>query len=161
MKNVTRTLTRSLAIATLLVVGGGCTSSSLEAARRDVEFDLRPAAKLTKESSVATPDLDERDDDKQFLSRINTLSAQVNEYQERLAVASEEREEAVTGARAARENEAKLAEYNEELQQLLDDTRNRERELQDELLRARLEIVQLKKDIQLRRIRELTDKSDG
>lgn len=156
-----RNLTTAPLLVLAVLLGSGCTSSSLEAARRDVEFDLRPQAELAKESSVATPDLDERDDDKQFLSRINTLSAQVNEYQERLAMASEEREEAVTGARAARENEAKLAEYNEELQQLLDDTRTRERELQDELLRARLEIVQLKKDIQLRRIRELTDKSDG
>lgn len=155
MKHIASITTLVLIVSIL----GGCSSGSMEAAKRDLELDLRPKPQPEQPQDVSTPDLDERDEDHQFLSRINALSAEVNRCQEQLASARGEREEALMTARSARENETRLAEYNEQLQQLLDDTQSRERELQDQLLRARLEIVQLKKDIQLRKIRELTESS--
>ena len=146
-----------LAAATVAVLLlGGC--SSLEQGVRETfgRPGEAPPAESTPDRDVSVPDLDERRQDEQFLSRIDQLERDLFVAKKDLKTTGAERDKARSEARAARVSEVKIATEYQQMEVLLRNAQDGERHLHAKLLRARIETVRAQQDLHRHKIRDLT-----
>ena len=140
---------------TLVSLLGACGSvqNELATAVRELEPKETPVDEGTREVSV--PALEERQQDDHFLARIQKLTEENMALRESKNKLEEEVASCRKTVKTARGSEGELAQDNERLQGLLADATARERKLEENLLRIRLENVRLKQALNEAHIREL------
>lgn len=160
MKSSKRSLT-FIAMIFGIISLGGCQS-----VHEDLKNELPDGGKPRRTvadgaaANVQVPDLDERKEDTQYLSKIVRLEKQVFELSRKLKVAEEQRTAAVEHRTTAQSSEQVLSTLIEEYEANLASAADREKKLKERLLRAELESVRFQQMVADMKIRELT-KGDG
>ncbi len=154
-------------LTTLFLVAGALLGlSACQAVQDDLEHQVfrnsKPRLQVDESTGgeVAIPDLDQRQEDTQFLSKIDRLQKEVFELRNKLKTAEAERDAAVKARDAAMQNESALAELIDEYQSSLASASDMEKKLKDKLLRSQLQCVRYQQTIADLKIRELT-KGEG
>lgn len=160
MRNQTsKTTICFVALSMLLLAGCQSVTDDLKSA---VTRDRKPDREMGDPSGakVAVPDLDERKEDTQYLSKIDRLTHEVFDLRSKLKKAETERDSAVKIRNSAQQNEAALADLIDEYKGSLESASDRETKLKDKLLRTELKSVRYQQAIADLKIRELT-KGEG
>ncbi len=148
-------------VSTLLALGvfllGGCQTVQKDLAQEMVG-NGKPRREVTKEndSGVQVPDLDQRKEDTQYLSKIDRLKNEVFDLRARLKKAESERDAAVSMSRAAQLNQSVLTQTISDYEGTLASATDREGKLKERLLRSELESVRFQQMLADMKIQQLT-----
>ncbi len=144
-----------LGMTLLLGFGASCGSVEHELNRTFGDTARRGRPDEERPASLTVPDLERRDTEDHFLARIQQLTAEVQTLRAEKEKVELEARNAKKGAASARNREEALAQENQQLQNLLRDAEQHEKDLTQKLLAIRLENLRLKQKLNEARIREL------
>ena len=142
-------------IASVFLFLGACASVQEQGGRNSTRGAKQTNDGTKPGNRVSVPDLDERSDDKQYLSKIDALNSELMKYKKLYKTADIERNAAVKAKNDALANEQAQIDDIEAMETLLNSAVEREQKLKATVLRTRIDLVRARKSLAEMKIESL------